>query len=231
VGALVTGPVRRRAGRLYAGLAFGALAPLYRVLTDHDAWRSSYRELGSLVPGPRVLDLGIGPGDGALEMARADPARRHVGVDLSGAMVERAAHAAAAAAVALRPVRADGLALPVRDGAFDGVTAHSYLYLVRDPAGALAEARRALRPGGRLALLEPRDGPLALAAALSCGPRGAASMLLWRSMSRLHRRFTEAALAGLLEAAGFVDVRAWPALGGFGVMATGARAGADLAPP
>jgi SAM-dependent methyltransferase len=112
----------------------------------------------------------------------------------------------------------------VRDGAFDGVTAHSYLYLVPDPVSALAEARRAHRPGGRLALLEPRDGPLALAGALSCGARGAASMLLWRTMSRLHRRFTEADLASLLDAAGFAEVRAWPALGGFGVMATGLRA-------
>jgi len=225
VTALVPGRAPSRAGRLYAGLAFGRLAPLYRLLTDHDVWRRSCRELGALVPGPRVLDLGMGPGDGALEMARADPARRHVGVDVSDAMVARAARAAAAAQVALQPVLADGLALPVRDGAFDGVTAHSYLYLVPDPLGALIEARRALRPGGRLALLEPRDGPFALAGALSFGARGAVSMLLWRTMSRLHRRFAEAELASLLEAAGFVDVRAWPALGGFGVMATGERSG------
>ncbi|HET9595392.1 MAG TPA: class I SAM-dependent methyltransferase [Anaeromyxobacteraceae bacterium] len=221
--ALVPASFRRQAGRMYAGFAFGRLAPLYRVLTAHEAWRRSCRELGALVPGPLVLDLGMGPGDGALEMARADPSRRHVGVDLSAAMVSRAARAAAAAGAALRPVRADGLALPVREGAFDGVTAHSYLYLVPDPLAALAEARRALRPGGRLALLEPREGPLDVRGALSCGARGAASMLLWRSMSRLHRRFTEDALATLLEAAGFGDVGVRPALAGFGVLATGAR--------
>ena len=46
--------------------------------------------MAPLVPGPRVLDLGIGPGTSALEMWRADPARRHVGLDLSAPMLRRA---------------------------------------------------------------------------------------------------------------------------------------------
>jgi ubiquinone/menaquinone biosynthesis C-methylase UbiE len=211
-------------GRLYAGLAFGLLAPAYGLLTDHEPWRRSCRELGALVPGPLVLDLGVGPGAGAVEMARAHPSRRHLGLDRSADMVSRAAAAAFRAGVPLSLVLGDALALPVRDGALDGVTAHSFLYLVPDPAGALAEVRRALRPGGGVALLEPRAGSLGLGGALACGPRGAASMLLWRTMSRLHRRFTEAALVALLERAGLGAARAWPVMGGCGVLAVAARA-------
>jgi hypothetical protein len=48
-------------------------------------------------------------------------------------------------------------------------------------------------------------------------------MLLWRGMSRLHRRFDEAGLARLLEAAGFCAARSWPVLSGFGVMASAER--------
>ena len=49
-------------------------------------------------------------------------------------------------------------------------------------------------------------------------------MLLWRTMSRLHRRFTEAALVALLEGAGLGAARAWPVLDGCGVLAVAARA-------
>jgi ubiquinone/menaquinone biosynthesis C-methylase UbiE len=170
-----------------------------------------------------VLDLGVGPGTSALEAARAGRGVRHVGLDLSAAMLRRAAAGARAAGVSLPLVRADALSLPLRAASLDGVTGHSFLYLVPDPAAVLAEARRALRPGGRIALLEPRAAPGSLAAALREGPRVAAAMLLWRGMSRLHRRFGEAELAGLLSAAGFADARAWTVLDGFGVMATAAR--------
>ena len=64
-------------------MAFGPAAAVYELLTDHEAWREDCRALAALVPGPRVLDLGIGPGTGAVAVARADPARRHVGVDVS----------------------------------------------------------------------------------------------------------------------------------------------------
>lgn len=42
-------------------------------------------------------------------------------------------------------------------------------------------------------------------------------------MSRLHQRFDEASLSGLLVRAGFERARAWPVLSGFGVMATAVK--------
>jgi SAM-dependent methyltransferase len=131
---------------------------------------------------------------------------------------------ARAAGLALPLLRADALALPVRDGALDGATGHSFLYLLDDPAAALAELRRALRPGGRVAFLEPGVGPGRLRAALrEDGPRHALAMAMWRGMSRLHRRFDGPALEALLAGSGFEEARAWPVLSGFGLMATAAR--------
>jgi ubiquinone/menaquinone biosynthesis C-methylase UbiE len=196
---------------------------VYDLLTDHAAWRDDCRAMAALVEGPRVLDLGIGPGTSALEMRRAAPARSHVGLDLSAAMLARARRRAAALGLRLPLVRADALHLPFRAGRFDGVTGHSLLYLLDDPRAALAEVLRVLRPGGAVAFLEPRAGRARLSRALAAGAHHAIAMAVWRGMSRLHRRFDEGALAALLGAAGFARARAWPVLSGFGVMATAAR--------
>lgn len=203
-------------------MAFGPAAAVYDLLTDHEAWREDCRALAGLVPGPRVLDLGVGPGHGAIAMARGG-GRRHVGLDVSARMLRRARGRARRAGVALPLVRGDALRLPVREGAFDGAISHSLLYLLPDPAAALREIRRALRAGGAVALLEPREGPPDLRAALAAGPHHAFAMEMWRGMSGLHRRFAEDALADLLREAGFERARAWPVLSGYGVMATAAR--------
>jgi len=182
--------------------------------------------MAPLVPGPRVLDLGVGPGTSALEMAHADPARAHVGLDVSAPMLRLARRRAGALGLALPLVRGDALRLPFRDGALDGATGHSVLYLLDDPAGALAEVRRALRPGGGVAFLEPRAGAARVRDALAAGgPRHAFAMAMWRGMARLHRRYDEASLPALLERAGFARARAWPVLSGFGVMAAATRDG------
>jgi len=215
--------LRASAGRAYATFAFGRAAAVYDLLTDHEVWRRDCRELAALVPGPLVLDLGVGPGAGVLEMAQSSPAKRHLGLDVSDAMLRRAAARARAAGVALPLLRADALMLPVRDRALDGVTGHSFLYLLSDPAAALAELHRAVRPGGRVAFLEPGAGIARVGEALRDGPRHALAMVMWRGMSRLHRRFDAPALAGLLTSAGFAGARAWPVMSGFGVMATAER--------
>ena len=206
---------------LSRALAFELLAPVYAFLTAHEPWRDSCRALDALVPGPLILDLGVGPGTSSLETGGNGKA--HLGLDRSREMLRRAARAALFRGVSLPLLRADATALPVRDGSLDGVTGHSLLYLLPDPAAALAEVRRVLRPGGRAAFLEPRSGRPPLGAALTGGARYAASLLLWRGMSRLHARFDEDGLSALLERAGLRRARAWPVLQGHGVMAIAER--------
>ena len=56
-------------------------------------------------------------------------------------------------------VSAAAEAIPFGDGVFDGAVATLVLCTVRDPAQALAELRRVLKPGGRLVFIEHVRAP------------------------------------------------------------------------
>jgi len=173
------------------------------------------------VPGRRVLDVGVGPGESSL--APRAGGGLPIGLDLSMAVLRRAAVRARARGLALPLLQADAACLPVRTGALDGATGHSVLYLLDDPGAALRELRRAVRPGGRVAFLEPSGARPRAWPAWRQGPRFGASMALWGAMSGLHRRFDAAGLAALLAAAGFDEVRVEPALRGFALLGSARR--------
>jgi demethylmenaquinone methyltransferase/2-methoxy-6-polyprenyl-1,4-benzoquinol methylase len=142
---------------------FDAIARRYdtlnRVLSaglDRRWRRRAVSELG-LAGSERVLDVCTGTADLAIEAARtAGGAAQVVGVDFAGAMLEiglgkvRRAHLAGR----VHLVRGDAVRLPIADGAFDAAMVAFGLRNVADLAGACRELRRALRPGGRLAILE-----------------------------------------------------------------------------
>jgi len=110
-----------------------------------------------------VLELGIG---GGANLALYDPARvRSVsGVDPSPELLDRARDALPHARVPVDIRAGVAEALPYPDGRFDTVVTTYTLCSVGDPARALAEARRVLKPGGKLLFLEhgraPDPGPL-----------------------------------------------------------------------
>jgi ubiquinone/menaquinone biosynthesis C-methylase UbiE len=105
----------------------------------------------------RVLDVGCGTGFASLAMIARFGSARVTGVDLSAEMIRRFADKLAAEhpEVALEPVVADVLEMPVPDAAFDVVLCCMALHWFPDRPGALLRMARALRPGGVLALVAP----------------------------------------------------------------------------
>jgi len=113
-------------------------------------------ELANLKTGETVLDLGSGPGRDLLAAAQAvGPTGRSIGVDFTPEMIERARQAASDAGLAnVSILKGDLEHLPVPCGAVDVVISNCVINLVPDKKRALVEAFRALRPGGRLAILD-----------------------------------------------------------------------------
>ena len=101
--------------------------------------------------GVALLDVACGPGTVSRRVApRLGPEGRVTGCDLSPSMLEVAAGKPAlegAAPITYRQCPADELDVP--DGAFDIVVCQQGLQFFPDRLGALAEMRRALKPGGR----------------------------------------------------------------------------------
>ena len=106
-----------------------------------------------LKSGDSVLDLGCGPGWFWAGVADRMPEKLELTLaDLSPGMVKEAVERCKALPFAsVRGEQADAAALPFPDGVFDGVIAMHMLYHVADPALAIAEMFRVLKPGGFLA--------------------------------------------------------------------------------
>ena len=143
---------------------FGAVAAAYATSPIH----ASGPDLAALVAAAaltgseRVLDLGCGAGHTALAVAPF--AAAVVAVDVTPEMLATAAGLAAERGVTdVEFHHADAAALPFPDGSFDVVTSRYSAHHYADPARALAEAARVLRPGGRLLLADtiaPEDPAL-----------------------------------------------------------------------
>ncbi len=140
----------------------------------------------------RLLDIGCGTG-GLLELV-APRVAEAVGVDASREMLALARTRLAERGIANASVRqADLYRLPYADAAFDVATLQMVLHYAEDPAAALAEASRVLRPGGLLLVVD-------------LAPHDRAELLTRHA----HRwpGFDDAALAGWLGSAGCTAPRA-----------------------
>jgi ubiquinone/menaquinone biosynthesis C-methylase UbiE len=203
-------------------------ADVYAWFTAQGAWRSSCARLAARLadlPRPRIADLGCGPGVSTFELARHLPTARLIGLDVAPRMLRQARHRQTWALLQsgrITWLRADAASLPLQTGSMDACTGHSFLYLVADRDRVLAEARRVLKPGGRLVLMEPHQQPATVAQTLriSRDPRHLVSVSLWRPFSRLHGRFTVGGLGATLERAGFEQARVEETFGGLGLLAS-----------
>jgi SAM-dependent methyltransferase len=107
-------------------------------------------------PGERVLDVACRTGIVARLAADAVGAGGQVaGVDIAPEMIDVARAAPAPAAPAIDWRVGDAASLPFADGSFDLVTCQMGLMFVPDRGAAVAEMRRVLAPGGRVAITTP----------------------------------------------------------------------------
>ena len=136
-----------------------AVAPGWeRWRAEVEATSTPVREwmLRALAPrvGDTVLELAAGPGDtGFAAAAILGEHGRLISTDLTPAMVEVARRRGAE--LGLRNVEhrvMDAERIELEDDSVDGVLCRFGYMLMADPAAAFSETRRALRPGGRLAL-------------------------------------------------------------------------------
>ncbi|MGH8975525.1 MAG: class I SAM-dependent methyltransferase [Acidimicrobiia bacterium] len=157
----------------------------------------------------QVLDVGCGCGASTRLAARAATDGGALGVDLSSRMLDRARRRAADEGLTnVRFEQADAQVHPFPDAAFDVVISRFGAMFFADPVAAFANIGRAMRHGGRLALLSWRSladnewlseirGALAAGRDLPEPPLGAPGPFGLAGAADVHR---------ILDAAGFTDV-------------------------
>jgi SAM-dependent methyltransferase len=131
----------------YSGLAYRLPRPLRRHILhfESEIEDAVAAFAASLAPGTRVLDAGAGEGQYAHHFAR----QRYCGVDL--------AVGDAGWDYTRLDAIADLTALPFRTGALDGALHIVTIEHLCEPALALAEIARTLKPGARLLIAAPHE--------------------------------------------------------------------------
>lgn len=150
----------RGAGKNPSHLTTDDLAPLDEFHLLGRLASIGMADLARITAEDRVLDVGSGIA-GPARMLAASRGCQVTAVDLTAEFCEIAEWLSEATGLAsLVTVRqANALALPFPDGAFDVVWSQHAQMNIADKAAWYAEARRVLRPGGRLALWEVTAGP------------------------------------------------------------------------
>jgi ubiquinone/menaquinone biosynthesis C-methylase UbiE len=149
----------------------------------------------AFIGGEAVLDVPCGTGELACRLFERWPNLRMQGVDLSPEML-RVAAGKLGDAVPLHAASAD--ALPFPNAIFDAVVCANSFHYFADPAEALNEFRRVLRPGGALTIVDWCDDDWACKV---CG-------WWWRVTNHAVRRvYAARQCRHLLEAAGFEVTR------------------------
>jgi SAM-dependent methyltransferase len=166
-------------------------------------------------PGERVIDIGCGSGTTVLQVAaRVGPQGHVLGADIAQRSVEKARKRLAAAGLRQAEVMlADASTHAFSPASFDLIFSRFGVMFFADPTAAFANVRKALKPGGRLALaafrareenrwvVEPTAAVRDLLPPLKMPGPEEPGQFAWADPARVHR---------ILEGAGFQDVALAP---------------------
>lgn len=210
---------------------FSAIAPSYDLnnrvhsFGRDQAWRKYAVKAAGAKPGDTIIDIACGTGD-LTEAFAQSPSTKVIGIDFTPAMLD-----VARAKLRKRPPQmirrveyreGDAMSLAVDSGTANVVSIAFGIRNVSEPAKAIGEFFRILKPGGRLVILEfdrPRVAPMSWAYDFYCGwlmPRTAT--LLSRDKSGAYRYLpasvgtfmTRDEMKATLAAAGFTNISAKP---------------------
>lgn len=143
-------------------------SPIYAALYDHFispavvpvSTEDIERLVRNAAHGSRILDVGCGGGQHAVEVARKRSDLQLTALDLSSVFLSRAGKLAKKAGVheRVRLVHGDAVDLPFPDEAFDHVYSTGSIKHWSDQRRGLAECLRVLKPGGQLLVMEADRG-------------------------------------------------------------------------
>jgi ubiquinone/menaquinone biosynthesis C-methylase UbiE len=192
--------------KAYRGMGMeGSIARWYEKTTrrDMEQFRSLARRLASVVPEGDVLEVAPGPGFLAIELARLGRYTVTT-VDASRTFVEIARRNAAEAGVRVECLQGNAAALPFADASFDLLVCRAAFKNFAEPAKALAEMHRVLRPGATGVIIDLLRGtPMAeinrYVAASGAGPASRWFMRFTFRFMLLKRAYTRPELEQMLD--------------------------------
>jgi ubiquinone/menaquinone biosynthesis C-methylase UbiE len=156
--------------------------------------RLAARLAANLPRDAHILEVAPGPGYLAIELARLG-SRAISGLDISRSFCRIASENAACAGVEVEFRQGDAAAMPFATASFDFIVCRAAFKNFGDPAGALREMHRVLRPGGSALILDMRKDATRAAIAIEVAGMGLdrlgafmTRLILGRLRRRAYRR-------------------------------------------
>jgi SAM-dependent methyltransferase len=172
------------------------------------AVRRDMLDLLALVPGLAVLEVGCGTGEDARAIAdHVGATGRVVALDLNAPVLDEARRRAQGVPGTITFVQGDVQRLDYADASFDRCYCERVLQHVPDPAAAIRELVRVIRPGGRIVVADSDWG--------TCICSDLVTQAVYETIGRhVHNPTLGRALAGLLRESGLRDISVRPHLFG-----------------